>query len=125
MQGVAAIGTLFVPFGRVFGWGSKGAKEGTKLLLEFTSSTLDDATALTLKQKGIHIFANKLHPKPYLNELAIKMGGRQNLIRSALQSANGRFPASGIFELPVHVGGRNLTIRGFINNGKPIINTMF
>ena len=101
------------------------AKSSTKLLSQFTKSTLDDAAALTMKQKGTHIFAGKLHPKPYLNELATQMGGRQNVIRSALQNANGRFPSSGIFELPVNVGGSNLTIRGFINNGKPIINTMF
>jgi hypothetical protein len=94
-------------------------------LPQFVSSTLDEAAALTMKQKEIHIFAGKLHPKPYLDQLANKMGGRQNLIRAALENANGRFPTSGVFELPVNIGGTNLTIRGFINNGKLVLNTMF
>ncbi|MFP4545207.1 MAG: hypothetical protein ACLFQU_13330, partial [Candidatus Kapaibacterium sp.] len=101
------------------------AKSSTKLLTQFSKSTIDEAVSITMKQKGTHIFAGKLHPKPYINDLATQLGGRENVIRAALQNANGRFPASGVFELPVNVGGTNLTIRGFINNGKPIINTMF
>ena len=72
-----------------------------------------------------HIFHGKLHPKPYLKDLATQLGGESNVIRAALENANGRFPTSGIFELPVNIGTSNLTIRGFVNNGKPIINTMF
>ena len=105
--------------------GQGTARGSARLLPQFSKSTIDDAVSITINQKGKHIFAGKLHPKPYLNELATQMGGKKNVIRAALQNANGRFPASGIFELYVNVGGKNLTIRGFINNGKPIINTMY
>ena len=101
------------------------AEGGTKLLSQFTSSTLDDAATLTMKQKGKHLFEGKLHPKPYLDQLANQMGGRQHLVRAILEKVNGRLPTSGKFELLVNVGGTNLTVRGFVNNGLPIINTMF
>ena len=101
------------------------AQTGVIKLSQFTASTLENAAALTIKQKGTHIFANKLHPKPYLDQLAQQMGGRQNLVKSALEAGNGKFPSSGIFEFPINVGGQGLTIRGFVNNGLPIINTIF
>ncbi|MDO5608213.1 MAG: hypothetical protein Q4G08_07150, partial [Capnocytophaga sp.] len=40
---------------------------GDMLLPQFTRSTIDDAVLLTMKQEELHIFANKLHPKPWLN----------------------------------------------------------
>ena len=97
----------------------------TKLLTQFSQSTLDDAAARTLRLKGPHMFDGKLHPKPYLDQIANRLGGRQNLIRSALEQANGKFPTSGRFELPFSAGGRNLIMRGFVNKGNPIINTIF
>lgn len=101
------------------------AKTSTKMINQFSSSTIDDSVALTMKQKGTHIFANKLHPKPYLNQLSEQMGGQENVIRAALQDANGRFPISGVInDLPVNVGGMQLYIKGYINNGKPIINSL-
>ncbi len=98
-----------------------------KLLTQFAQSTIDDAVALTMKQKSTHIFANKLHPKPWLNELATRLGGQQPVIQSALQNANGRIIANakGIFNTNVTVGGVDFTIRGFINQGRPIINSIF
>lgn len=97
----------------------------TKFLPQFSSSTIDDAVALTLHQKRTHIFANKLHKKPYLNSLSQQMGGQENVIRAALQNANGRFPASGLInDLPVNVGGMQLYIKGYIVDGKPIINSL-
>ena len=106
---------------------NSAAKTSTKLLTQFTSSTIDDAVSLTMKQKELHIFANKLHPKPWLNQLSTQMGGNQNVIKSALQNANGRIlpNAQGVFNTPVNVGGVNFTIRGYINQGTPIINSIF
>lgn len=103
------------------------AKTSTKLLTQFTSSTIDDAVSLTMRQKELHIFTNKLHPKPWLNQLSTQMGGNQNVIKSALQNANGRIlpNAQGVFNTPVNVGGVNFTIRGYINQGTPIINSIF
>lgn len=103
------------------------ARGGTKLLTQFSKSTIDDAVSLTMRQKGTHIFANRLHPKPWLNDLATQMGGQRNVINAALQNANGRIipNASGVFNTPVTVGGVNFTIRGFVNQGTPIINSIF
>jgi hypothetical protein len=103
------------------------AKSSTKLLPQFAKSTIDDAVSLTMKQKSTHIFANRLHPKPWLNDLATQMGGQRNVINAALQNANGRIipNASGVFNTPVSVGGVNFTIRGFVNQGTPIINSIF
>lgn len=74
-----------------------------------------------MKQKELHIFANKLHPKPWLNQLSTQMGGNQNVIKSALQNAK----CTRCFNTPVNVGGVNFTIRGYINQGTPIINSIF
>jgi RHS repeat-associated protein len=95
--------------------------------MKFTSSNIDDAVSLTMKQKELHIFANKLHPKPWLNQLSTQMGGNQNVIKAALENANGRIlpNAQGVFNTPVNVGGVNFTIRGYINQGTPIINSIF
>ena len=103
------------------------AKTGTKAIAQFSGRTIDDAVSLTLKQKGAHIFSNNLHPKPWLNQLSTQMGGNQNVIRAALENANGRIlpNAQGIFNTPVNVGGVDFIIRGYINQGVPIINTIF
>jgi hypothetical protein len=97
-----------------------------QLLTQFSSSTIDDAVSLTMKQKELHIFANKLHPKPWLTKLATQMGSNQNVIKSALQNANGRIlpNAQGVFNTPVNVGGVDFIIRGYIHKGVPVINTM-
>ena len=43
-----------------------------------------------MSQKELHIFANKLHPKPWLNDLSTKMGGNQNVIESILRNVSGK-----------------------------------
>lgn len=80
-----------------------------------------------MKLKEPHLFANKIHPKPWLNHLSTQMGGNQNVIKSALQNANGRIlpNAQGVFNTPVNVGGYNVMIRGSVVNGVPKIGTMF
>ena len=104
-----------------------GTQTGTKAIAQFSGRTIDDAVSLTMKQKGTHIFANKIHPKPWLNQLSTKMGGNQNVIRAALENANGRIipDAQGVFKTPVNVGGVDFMIRGYMNQGIPIINTIF
>ena len=102
-----------------------GTSYSSNLLSQFSSGTLDDATQFILSKKVKHIFEGRLHPKPYLTTIADQMGGRQNMIRSALDQMNGQFPSAGKFELPITLGGHNLQVRGFVNRGRPIINTMF
>lgn len=110
--------------GKVF---SIAAKTGTKVLSQFAESSLEDAVSFTMKQKGTHIFANNLQPKPWLNQLSTQMGWNENVIRATLQNANGRIvpTAQGIFNTPVNVGGLNFTIRGYFNQGSPIMNSIF
>lgn len=98
-----------------------------KLLPQFASSTIDEAAALTMKQKELHIFSNRLHSKPWLTQLSQEMGGNENVIKAALENANGKIlpNAYGIFNTSVNVGGIEFTIRGKIVNGIPIINSIF
>ncbi len=120
-------GPIIGKMSSIFSKTGSAANTSTKLLTQFTSSTIDDAVSLTMRQKELHIFANKLHPKPWLNQLSTQIGGNQNVIKSALQNANGRIlpNAQGVFNTPVNVGGVNFTIRGYINQGTPIINSIF
>ncbi len=128
-----------VPF---IGWGatggkliSKGAKyykslkltmvtkKSTKLLAQFTSKTIDDATTYAMRtQNNIdHIFAAKHKLGPLVN----KLGGQKNTIRSALNAGNGMFPANGLFKFPVNIGGQNVWIKGTVGAGMPKLGTMW
>lgn len=102
-------------------------QEGQKVLAQFSKKTIDEAALLISKQKELHIFCNKLHPKPWLNQLAKQMGGNENVIRAALENANGKIitNAYGIFNTEVTVDGVKFIIRGYMNNDIPIINSMF
>jgi hypothetical protein len=55
------------------------------------------------------------------------MGGNQNVIRGAFEYANGIIipNAQGVFNTHVNVGGVDFIIRGYVNQGVPIINTIF
>lgn len=72
-----------------------------------------------MSQKELHIFANKLHPKPWLNDLSTKMGGNQNVIESILRNVSGKIQpnTSGVF----HIDGIQIYVRGYINQGVPIL----
>ena len=100
------------------------AKGGSKLLNQFSTSTIDDAVGLVMKNSNDvkHIFAAKHNLGPLVN----KLGGQENTIRSVLNAANGKLPASGVFNnIPVNVGGQTIFLRGNVINGVPRIGTMF
>jgi hypothetical protein len=100
------------------------AKGSTKLLTQFSKSTIDDAVNLVMKDpnKVRHLFSAKHNLDPLVN----KLGGQQNTVRSVLNEANGKLPASGIFkDIPVSVGGQTVFIRGNVINGVPRLGTMF
>lgn len=97
----------------------------TKLLSRFAENTIEEGVQTTLMQKAIHIFEGNLHPKPYLDVIANSIGGRGNLIRSALKQNINNIPLNGKFELPFKIGNNNLIMRGYTNKGVPIINTIF
>ena len=100
------------------------AKGGTKLLTQFSSSTIDDAVGLVMKDpnKVAHLFPAKHN----LGSLVTKLGGQENTVRSVLNAANGKLPSSGMFNnIPVNVGGSTVFIRGNVVNGVPRLGTMF
>ncbi|MDR0559365.1 MAG: hypothetical protein LBG92_04300, partial [Prevotellaceae bacterium] len=99
----------------------------TKAITQFSGATIDDATSLTISQKGNHIFSNNIHPKPWLNQLSTKMGGEQNVIKAAFESANGRIipDVNGIFNTQVRINNVDFMIRGYLNKSAPVINTIF
>lgn len=100
------------------------AEGGAKLLTQFSKSTIDDAVSLVMKDpnKVKHLFPAKHN----LSSLVHKLGGQQNTVRSVLNAANGKLPASGIFKnIPVSVGGQTVFIRGNIVNDIPRLGTMF
>ena len=100
---------------------------GIKLISQFSESSIDKGVRLTMSQKELHIFANKLHPKPWLNDLSTKMGGNQNVIESILKNVSGKIQpnTSGVFQVSTTIDGIQIYVRGYINQGVPIINTVY
>ena len=92
-----------------FSWAAKGV---TKLLSQFSGSTIDDDASYALRtQNNIdHIFAAKHN----LGPLESKLGGQQNTVRAALNAGNGMFPSSGVFKFPVNVVDQSVWIKGTV-----------
>ncbi|MCB2089970.1 MAG: hypothetical protein KDF58_00885 [Alphaproteobacteria bacterium] len=114
------VGTWAVRWVRV----SRAVKSSTKLISQFSTSTIDEAVGLVMKNSNDvkHIFAAKHNLGPLVN----KLGGQENTIRTVLNAANGKLPASGVFNnIPVNVGGQTIFLRGNVINGVPRICTMF
>jgi hypothetical protein len=100
------------------------AKRGTKLIAQFSGRTIDDAVSLVMKdpKKLEHIF----HVKHNLGGLVNQLGGQENTIRAVLNAANGKLPASGVFNnISVNIANQTMFIRGRVVNGIPRIGTMF
>ena len=98
-----------------------------KLISQFSDNSIDKGVRLTMSQKELHIFANKLHPKPWLNDLSTKMGGNKNVIESILRNVSGKIQpnTSGVFQVSTTIDGIQIYVRGYINQGVPIINTVY
>jgi hypothetical protein len=117
------------PDGKVFDsrgnliYDPSGAKGGTKVLAQFSGSTIDEGVAYAMKNKVTHIFGKAEHN---LNPLVTKLGGQENTFRAVLNGLNGKLPASGVFNnISVNVAGYNVMVRGSVVNGVPKIGTMF
>jgi uncharacterized protein RhaS with RHS repeats len=105
----------------LFGFGA--AKEGTKLISQFSTNTIETAVAYAMKNKATHIFGKAAHK---LDPLVTKLGGQKNTFRAVLNAANGKLPSSGVFtDIIVNVGGYNVYLRGSVINGIPKLGTMF
>jgi hypothetical protein len=100
------------------------AKEGANAITQFSGSTIDDAVSLVMKDpnKLNHLFPAKHN----LGDLVNQLGGQEHTIRTVLNAANGKLPASGVFNnIPVTVGGQMVFIRGNVINGVPRLGTMY
>lgn len=99
------------------------AKTGTELIIQFSSTTIDDAVVYAMKNKVTHVFGKAAHN---LDPLLTKLGEQEKTFRAVLNAENGTLPASGVFNnVPVNVGGYNVIIKGIVVNGVPKIGTMF
>ncbi len=116
-----------LPVGKIMKGGNllgAAAKGGTKAIAQFSGRTIDDAVGIVMKD------ANKLNhlfpAKHNLGGLVNQLGGQENTIRAVLNAANGKLPASGVFNnIPVSVGGQTVFIRGSVIDGIPRLGTMF
>ena len=121
---VAAITNAVKKTGEVIGEkvAKEAAKDGTKIISQFSASTIDDAVRYAMK-KAIHIFDKAEHN---LNPLVSKLGGQENTIRAVLNAANGKLPLSGVFkDVMLNIGGYNVYIRGRVIDGIPKLGTIF
>jgi RHS repeat-associated protein len=103
---------------------ANAAKGGVKAITQFSSRTIDDAVGIVMKDanKLNHLFSAKHN----LGGLVNQLGGQENTIRAVLNAANGKLPASGVFNnIPVSVGGQTVFIRGSVIDGIPRLGTMF
>ena len=99
-------------------------KGETKLLSQFTESTINDAVQLVIKDKNklAHLFPSK-HK---LDGLVESLGGYENTVRAVMKAANGKLPSNGLFkDIPVVVNGSTVYLRGNVINGIPRLGTMF
>ncbi|MBK7635491.1 MAG: hypothetical protein IPJ13_15370 [Saprospiraceae bacterium] len=55
------------------------AKTSTKMISQFSSSTIDDAVAYAMKNKVTHVFGKAAHN---LDPLVTKIGGQENTFRA-------------------------------------------
>ena len=68
-----------------------------------------------------HTFADK-HK---LDEVVAQVGSREKAVELMLDGLRGRVPEHGAFEEVITVGGEQVTIRGFVDNGVIKIGTAF
>ena len=62
----------------------------------------------------------------FTNISEAKLVGQENTFRAVLNAANGKLPASGVFNnIPVNVGGQTIFLRGNVIDGIPRLGTMF
>ncbi len=100
-------------------------KENTSLLSQFSQGIIRRAANKILLKKGNHIFHNKLRPKPYLHGIVHRLGGRRSFLIRIIGKLNGKVPTGGFFEQTITLCNQRLTVRGFVQKGIPMIDTIF
>ncbi|MFV0318272.1 MAG: hypothetical protein ACK5O2_15090, partial [Microthrixaceae bacterium] len=82
----------------------------------------DDALQYaTRAEKLDHIFV----PKHNLDPLVRQFGSREAVVEQMLRGVSGRTPTSGVFEIPVSIGGQTVVVRGAVVDGVVKLGTAF
>jgi RHS repeat-associated protein len=95
-----------------------------KLLPQFSTKTIDEAVELVFSDpnKVHHLFQDK-HK---FTNLVANLGGDRATVKAVLEGANGKLPASGIFDnVAVDIHGVTVYVSGNVINGMPRIGTMY
>ncbi len=75
----------------------------------------------TRSERLDHTFADK-HK---LDDVVKQAGSREKAVEQMLDALRGRVPQNGTFEEVITVGGEQVTVRGFVDNGVIKIGTAF
>lgn len=87
-----------------------------------TAGVADDALQYaTRPEKLDHISV----PKHNLDPLVRQFGSREAVVDQMLRGVSGRTPASGVFEIPVSIGGQTVVVRGAVVDGVVKLGTAF
>lgn len=82
----------------------------------------DDALQYaTRAEKLDHIFV----PRHNLDPLVRQFGSREAVVEQMLRGVGGRTPASGVFEIPVSIGGQTVVVWGAVVDGVVKLGTAF
>lgn len=140
----ALIEKVVAALGKVMAWATKGVAFATEGTLDNLGTIVrkvlrDDADGGTTQVAGPsvgsgraalwdanklnHIFGETQHG---LNTVVQALGGESKVMDAAQASLTGAdVPSSGLFEVTRMVGGQTVTIRGVVENGVPMIGTIF
>lgn len=90
------------------------------VLVHNACPTMELADNIT-PRKLDHIFV----PKHNLDPLVKSLGSREAVVREMIAGVRGSVPASGVFEIPIQLGGQTVVVRGAIVNGAIRLGTAF
>ena len=96
---------------------------GIKLISQFSESSIDNSfnTIINNQNNLNHIFQSKHN----LSQLINQLGGKENTIRTVLNTLNGKLPSNGIYSIQININGIEIYVRGNVINGVNRIGTMY
>jgi hypothetical protein len=95
---------------------------GSSAILVHNVCPIDDFAANITPQVLDHVFIPKRHN---LGALVTKFGSEEAVIGKMLNGVRSSVPISGLFEIPVQIGGQIVVVRGSVVNGIIRISTAF
>ena len=94
-----------------------------KLISQFSESSIDNSfnTIINNQNNLNHIFQSKHN----LSQLINQLGGKENTIRTVLNTLNGKLPSNGIYSIQININGIEIYVRGNVINRINRIGTMY